>query len=132
MNRGCKVSIKRWLHKKDRNSTSNLCKHVRKCFGDEALDCVDEVGSASKAHNGVQAYVRSGDLLVSFTHTASKGKVTYSVRQHTRTQTRSVPVLYQYLLALTVVMLTIERRSSIGWQRVIGLLPLSKTAPSTV
>lgn len=88
-NRGCDVSIKRWLDKKDRHSTGNLRKHVKVCFGEEAMGCADSAGSASKAREGVKKYLRSGDLTMSFTR-SGKGKVTYSVRQHTRAETRYV------------------------------------------
>ncbi|KAH9840225.1 uncharacterized protein C8Q71DRAFT_721936 [Rhodofomes roseus] len=33
-----------WLDKKDKNLTSNLCKHVKKCFGKEALASADTLG----------------------------------------------------------------------------------------
>ncbi|TFY67078.1 hypothetical protein EVJ58_g1873 [Rhodofomes roseus] len=87
-NRGCKIIIKRWLDKQDRNSTSNLRKHTKKCFGEEALASADAIGSAAKARDGVKAYMRSGDLTVAFARTG-KGPVTYSVRQHTKNETRA-------------------------------------------
>ena len=88
-NRGCKTTVTRWLDKKDKNSTGNLWKHVKKCWGTEALASADALGSATKARDGVKVYLRSGDLTLSFVRTG-KGKVTYSVRQHTRNETRLV------------------------------------------
>lgn len=81
--------MKCWLNKKDKHSTSNLRKHTKSCFGEEALRSADELGSVSHAHEGMKAYLRSGDLTTLFVRTG-KGKVTYSVCQHTRTETRYI------------------------------------------
>lgn len=83
----CGASIKRWLNKKDRHSTSNLRKHIKACWGEEALASADALGSALNAREGVKKFMRSGDLTLAFKR-SGKGKVTYSVRQHTRGETR--------------------------------------------
>lgn len=83
----CNARIRRWLDKTDKHSTGNLRKHVKACWGEEALASADALGSAQKAREGVKSYVRSGDLTLAFKRTG-KGKITYSVRQHSRTETR--------------------------------------------
>ena len=88
-NHGYKTTVTRWLDKKDKNLTGNLWKHVKKCWGAEALASADALGSATKARDGVKVYLRSGDLTLSFVCTG-KGKVTYSVCQHMRNETRLV------------------------------------------
>ncbi|EPS92664.1 hypothetical protein FOMPIDRAFT_6817, partial [Fomitopsis schrenkii] len=84
----CNARIRRWLDKTDKHSTGNLRKHVKACWGEEALASADALGSAQKAREGVKSYVRSGDLTLAFKRTG-KGKITYSVRQHSRTETRA-------------------------------------------
>ena len=86
-NCGCKATIKRWQDTGDKGSTSNLQKHIIKCWGKDALDCATDSSSLKKAREGVKTYARSGDLTASFER-AGKGKVSYSVRQHTPTETR--------------------------------------------
>ena len=62
---------------------------MKKCFEDEVLVSADALGSMVKAHDGVKAYMHSGNLTVAFACTG-KGPVTYSVRQHTKNETWSV------------------------------------------
>ena len=93
VNRGCKHQVKRWLHRGDQYSTGNLRKHVKSCFGEEALQRATDSGSVGKAREGVKTYLRSGDLTTSFKR-CGKGSVTYSVRQHTATETRYVSIQY--------------------------------------
>lgn len=49
-NRGCDVTIRHWLDKKDRHSTGNLCKHVKACFSEEALGKERSAGNDKKNH----------------------------------------------------------------------------------
>ena len=92
-NWGCKHQVKRWLHRGDQYSTGNLRKHVKSCFGEEALQRATDSGSVGKAHEGVKTYLRSGDLMTSFKR-SGKGSVTYSVRQHMATKTQYMSIQY--------------------------------------
>ncbi|KAL6305199.1 hypothetical protein BKA93DRAFT_749321 [Sparassis latifolia] len=85
-NRGCKTSVRRYLDKGDAKSTRNLCKYARKCWGDEALAAVDGMKEAGSAHVAVEKYMRSGSITASFM-CKGKGKITFSMWQHTRTET---------------------------------------------
>ncbi|KAF8524091.1 hypothetical protein BU17DRAFT_85167 [Hysterangium stoloniferum] len=44
---GCKVTVWRYLDKKDVRS-SNMCKHVKGCWGDEVLNTVDDAKNADE------------------------------------------------------------------------------------
>ncbi|KAL6307201.1 hypothetical protein BKA93DRAFT_712591, partial [Sparassis latifolia] len=89
-NHGCKMKVKRWLDKGDQMSTGNMRRHIRKCWGEEALAAADEMNTAADARPSIEKFRRSGDITVAFER-KEKGKVTYSVCQHTRTETRLRP-----------------------------------------
>ncbi|KAL6307681.1 hypothetical protein BKA93DRAFT_702144, partial [Sparassis latifolia] len=84
-NCGCKTKITQWLDKGDRTSTGNLHKHIRKCWGEEALAAAETMKTAVDAHPAVEKFRRSGDITASFER-KGKGKVTYLSHQHTCTQ----------------------------------------------
>ena len=89
---GCKASVLRYLGTNNSTSTSNLRKHVKICksWGEEALNIAEAAGhKADKTRKCLQDVVRSGSIEKAFEHTG-KGKVTYSSRQHTHDETRSV------------------------------------------
>ncbi|GBE80100.1 putative AC transposase [Sparassis crispa] len=108
-NHGCKMKVKRWLDKGDQMSTGNMRRHIRKCWGEEALAAADEMNTAADEMNtaademntaademntaadarpSIEKFRWSGDITVAFER-KEKGKVTYSVCQHTRTETRA-------------------------------------------
>ncbi|GBE78938.1 hypothetical protein SCP_0201350 [Sparassis crispa] len=88
VNRGCKMKIARWTDKGDKSSMGNLRKHIRKCWGEEALAAADMMKTADDARPAVEKFARSGSITASFER-KGKGKITYSVRQHTRTESRA-------------------------------------------
>ena len=80
----------RFLDKGDANSTSNLCKHAKICWGGEAvetthatkdLDAAREVLAKTKLHD------RS--ITAEFVR-IRKGKITFLHREHTKTEARHV------------------------------------------
>lgn len=84
--RGATRNVRRFLDTGDAKSTSNLRRHAIKCWGEENVDAargrpVDEIREATK---GVSP---SGSITAAFER-KGKGKVSYSHRQHTRTETR--------------------------------------------
>ena len=94
MAKGCKVRIRRFLDKKDARSTGNLRKHVKSCWGDEVLQAADEAKNANEVRmNIVASVLRNGSITASFER-KGKGQVTYSHRQHTRTETKWVLALH--------------------------------------
>ncbi|KAH8073020.1 hypothetical protein BXZ70DRAFT_858951, partial [Cristinia sonorae] len=88
----CNAQITRYLDTGDASSTSNLRKHVKGCksWGDEVLKSIDAMKDISQSREALAAYSRNGDITVAFKR-AGKGKVTFSARQHTRSQTRMRP-----------------------------------------
>ncbi|KAL6307931.1 hypothetical protein BKA93DRAFT_714467, partial [Sparassis latifolia] len=90
MNRGCKMKIAWWMDKGDKSSMGNLRKHIRKCWGEEALATADMMKTADDARPAVEKFAQSGSITASFER-KGKGKITYSVRQHTRTESRLHP-----------------------------------------
>jgi hypothetical protein len=84
----CKYKCKRFLDKGDSNSTGNLRKHVKSCWGDEALKVAEAAENVGVARDKViGGFIVTGSITVSFER-KGKGKVTYSNRQHTKAETR--------------------------------------------
>jgi hypothetical protein len=85
--------VRRYLDTSDRNSTGNLRKHARQCWGDEILRGADACGDLDTTREGLEKAQKKSDgsLTVAFGW-KGEGRVTYSHRQHTRSQTRFVPI----------------------------------------
>ncbi|KAF8550525.1 hypothetical protein OG21DRAFT_1384020, partial [Imleria badia] len=87
--RGCKVNVRRYLDTKDARSTGNMRKHVRLCWGAEILDAADNAKDASEVRTNIVGSVqRTGSIAAAFER-KGKGKISYSHRQHTRSETRA-------------------------------------------
>jgi hypothetical protein len=82
--------VRHFTDKGDKNSTSNLKRHAEGCWGkaivQEAIECGD-ISIARKALK--KATLRDGRITAVFERTG-KGKLTYSHRQHTQSETRFV------------------------------------------
>jgi hypothetical protein len=90
MGKGCRHKRRRYLDTRDVSSTSNLRDHVKKCSawgtGNEILKEVDALKTLPDAQKVVATYSRSGDISSAF---ALQGKkVTYSHKQHTKSQAK--------------------------------------------
>ncbi|KAG1768273.1 hypothetical protein EV702DRAFT_979552, partial [Suillus placidus] len=86
--KGCQKRIHRFLDTSDAKSTGNLHKHVKVCWGEHALEAASETKNATEARmTVVQSILETGSIQTSFDR-KGKGKVTYSHRQHTKTETR--------------------------------------------
>lgn len=81
-------NVRRYLNTADATSTSNLRRHAKTCWGDEA---VAAAGSASDVHAAravlAKPLVRDASITAAFERVA-KDKVTFSHRQHTKTESR--------------------------------------------
>jgi hypothetical protein len=85
--KSCKYKCCRYLDKSNTNSTGNLCKHARLCWGEEALSAAESAKDVDKARElVVKSILQTGSITASFERT-NKQKVTYSNRQHTRIKT---------------------------------------------
>lgn len=92
LGRGCQLKdgIARYMDTGDSQSTANLRKHVKTCkgWGEEVLRMVDEADDVHIARDKIiDPFRRSGTLTAMFERNA-KSKVTYSVRPHTKNETR--------------------------------------------
>lgn len=80
--------VRRYLDTSDSRSTGSLRRHAKICWGEENVSKADEakdVGIARAALKGAELI--DGNITAVFERTG-KGKVTYSHRSHTRTETR--------------------------------------------
>jgi hypothetical protein len=82
--------VHHYLDTSDSKSTGNLRKHARACWGVETVAAADETRNLGAAFDALKK-VKDGSITEAFER-VGKGKVTYSHRQHTTTQTRYVDV----------------------------------------
>lgn len=86
--KSCKATVRRYLDKGDAHSTGNMRKHVRSCWGGDIMRAADDAKNADEVrHKIVRSVLRDGSITAAFER-KGKGKVTYSHRQHTSTETR--------------------------------------------
>jgi hypothetical protein len=77
----CKYTARRFLDTKDKSSTGNLIKHIKKCWGDEAWAAASECRDASEARESiVKPFARSGSITASFER-KGKGGVTFFIER---------------------------------------------------
>ena len=93
--------VRRYLDTTDRNSTGNLRKHARQCWGEEILLGADTCGDIESTREGLAKAkkLKDGSITTAFER-KGKGKVTFSHRQHDKTQTRFVAFSNKYLICL--------------------------------
>jgi hypothetical protein len=78
----------RYLDKGDAKSTSNMVKHVKSCWGEVAYEAAQEAKTAVSARESViNNILKTGSITTSFER-KGKGKVTYSHKQHTKTEAK--------------------------------------------
>lgn len=123
--------VNRYLDTGDRKSTGNLWKHAKLCFGEDTLRDADATRDVTKTREILAKNpdnLRDGSLSAVFATHAKGKKVTYSHRQHTKTEIKSV--LTSYALINILISLK-EQRSCAGFQRVCGPLTSSLIVDST-
>ncbi|KAF9558943.1 hypothetical protein CPC08DRAFT_611761, partial [Agrocybe pediades] len=83
--------VNHYLGTKDASSTSNLRKHVKVCFGDNAVEAADACRSLQAARDVVKkAGTKNQPLTALLECAGGKEKVTYSHMQHTTAEQRIV------------------------------------------
>ena len=105
--------IRRYLDTADGKSTSNLRHHAKLCWGDEVVTGADATKSYGAAREivGKSLGMPDGSITAMFERVNGNGKVTYSHRQHTKTEA-------QYALICIPVHMLIKlsvRRLFNGW-----------------
>ena len=80
--------VRRYLDTGDAKSTSNLRKHAKICWGDEAVAAADNTGNVLAAREALKNMPSVNSSITDAFERVAKGKVTYSHRQHTTTEAR--------------------------------------------
>jgi hypothetical protein len=84
--------VRRFLYTGDTSSTSNLHRHAKACWGDEAVAAADQTGSATTARKTLENQSGVNESITAAFERVGKGKVTYSHRQHSKAESRCVPL----------------------------------------
>ena len=80
--------VRRFLDTGDAKSTSGLHRHAKNCWGDEAVEAADGTKDLEGAREVLaKTKLRDGSITAEFER-IGKGKVSYSHRQHTSTESR--------------------------------------------
>lgn len=80
--------VRRYLDTGDAKSTSSLRRHAKNCWGEEAVQAADNTEDLASARVILtKTKLRDGSITAEFER-IGKGKVTYSHRQHTSTESR--------------------------------------------
>ncbi|KAL6302647.1 hypothetical protein BKA93DRAFT_736322, partial [Sparassis latifolia] len=84
----CKRTVRPYLDTSNAKSTGGLRKHAKACWGEDAVTVADEAKDVDEARTAVvKGLLENGSITAAFER-KGKGKVTYSHRQHTRTETK--------------------------------------------
>ena len=84
--------VRRNLSTQDATSTKNLLSHAKICWGEDVLQSAKRVGNAHAARDILKTMkknLKSGSIAAAFER-EGKGNVTYSHRQFTKAESRSV------------------------------------------
>jgi hypothetical protein len=96
--------IRRLLYTGDTSSTSNLRRHAKVCWGEEAITAADRTGSAATARKALANKSGTNGSITAAFERVGKGKVTYSHRQYTKAESRYVVCINKQSLYLKFVM----------------------------
>ena len=83
----CKVKIRRFLDTKDLKSTSNLCKHVKSCWGVDVMSAADDANNTNDVQVKIINGILQNGLITKAFKRKGKGR-TYSNRPHMPAETR--------------------------------------------
>ena len=82
----------RYLDKGDANSTGNLLRHAKICWGSEAVEAATATKDLDAARDVLsKTKLRDGSILTEFQR-IGKGKITYKHTQHTTAEARYIPL----------------------------------------
>ncbi|KIL55792.1 hypothetical protein M378DRAFT_53553, partial [Amanita muscaria Koide BX008] len=83
-------NVYRYLDSSDATSTSNLKRHAKICWGEETVKAAGNAKDARAARVILaKTNLKDGTITAAFER-SGKGKVTYSHRQHTKTESRCI------------------------------------------
>ena len=84
--RGKTRFVRQFLDKGDAKSTSNLRRHAKSCWGEEAMAAADDTRDVRSARDALANHKDIDGLIMVAFQRAGKGKVTYSHHQHTKAE----------------------------------------------
>jgi len=73
---------------------------VKSCWGTEAVEAADRTKDVTKVHESVVKPLSKDGSIMAIFKRVGKGKVSYSHRQHTKTEAKYMPYLFTYILDL--------------------------------
>ncbi|KAI0267519.1 hypothetical protein BGY98DRAFT_881633, partial [Russula aff. rugulosa BPL654] len=79
----------RYLDKGDAKSTGNLRKHTKRCWGNEVVAAADKAKTARDVCDATAKGFLDPQLITSAFKRSGKGKVSYSYRQFTKTESKA-------------------------------------------
>ena len=86
--KSCKKKVCHYLDKKDAKS----------CWGPNAVEAADRTKNVTEAHDSVVNPLSKDGSITAIFERVGKGKVSYSHRQHTKTEAKYMPSLtYMYI-----------------------------------
>lgn len=88
MGKGNGRIVRRYLNTGDVKSTSNLRKHAKICWGEDAVAAADGTKNVRAAREALGKIRPANSSITDVFQRAAKGKVTYSHTQHTATEAR--------------------------------------------
>jgi hypothetical protein len=80
--------VRRYLNTGDAKSTSNLRKHAKICWGEDAVAAADGTRNVQAARKALGKIQSANSSITDLFERATKATVTYSHRQHTTTEAR--------------------------------------------
>ena len=85
---GCKVTVQWFINTRDAGSTSNMWKHVKICWGEDALGTADKAKDVNEAWTKiVHGILQDGSITTAFEQ-KDKQNATYSSRPYMRSKIR--------------------------------------------
>ena len=81
--------VRRYLDKGDAKSTGNLRKHAKRCWGNEVVAAADKAKTARDVRDATAKGFLDPQLITSAFKRSGKGKVSYSYRQFTKTESKA-------------------------------------------
>jgi hypothetical protein len=99
--------VRRFLDTGDRNSTSNMRKHAKHCWGEDIIKKADEAKDELTLDNIretlAEAKKTQDGSIVAFFDRKGKARVKFMIRQHTYEESRSVLEMVQAIEYLLII-----------------------------
>jgi hypothetical protein len=81
--------VRRFLDTGDAKSTSNMCKHAKKCWSADVVAATDKANNANEVRLTTVKRLLDPQSITAVFEQKGKGKVIYLHRQHTKTESRA-------------------------------------------